>query len=208
VVGAGNVRRSALAERVIEAYLADVLGERAADAFRVASAGTQAKPGDEMDPHTALVLRGLGGDPDRFWAQRLSPQLVEEADLVLTTTRDEREDVLAAAPRGLARTFTLLEAADLVTRVEISQPGLPERARELVAAMGAARSGRRSSDADDLADPAGRPVKVHQDVGEQVADAVLTVVGRLVGAPDDDRPSPRRAAPRGGRGWLRRRRTG
>jgi protein-tyrosine phosphatase len=203
VVGAENVRRSPLAERVAEAYLTDVLGERSTDTFRVSSAGTQAAPGATMDENSALVLRGLGGEPERFWAQRLSPNLVTVADLVLTTTRDEREDVLALAPRALGRTFTLLEAAELVAQLDVSETHLPERVRGVVRAMATARSGRRSSEADDLADPAGRSVRVHQEVGETVADATLRVVGRLLGEPDRDRPRPRRAADVSGRGWRR-----
>lgn len=123
------------------------------------------------------------------------------ADLVLTTSRDEREDVLAAAPRALGRTFTLLEAADLVEHLDVPEQQLPERARGLVTAMATARAGRRSSDADDLTDLAGKPLKVHQDVGEIAADAVLRVMSRLLGVPAPGQSAPRRAAPRSRRGW-------
>src|SRR4051794_18586191 len=140
VVGETNVRRSPLAERLTQAYVADVLGEDGANTFRVASAGTQATPGAQMDSESALVLRGLGGETERFWAQRVNTELIEGADLVLTTTRDEREDVLLLAPRALARTFTLLEAADLLAHLDVSERTLPDRARGLVRAMANARA--------------------------------------------------------------------
>jgi protein-tyrosine phosphatase len=58
-VCAGNISRSALAERLGRAYLDEALGERAA-VIRFVSAGTHAVVGAEMHPHSALVLQGSG----------------------------------------------------------------------------------------------------------------------------------------------------
>src|SRR4051795_1365012 len=109
----GNICRSALAERLGRAYLDEVLAEDSA-AVRLVSAGTQAVVGSAMHPDSALVLRGFGGNPDGFVARQLTDGLVMDADLVLTMTRGHRRDVLTLAPRALARTFTLREAADIV----------------------------------------------------------------------------------------------
>jgi protein-tyrosine-phosphatase len=198
LVGTENVRRAPLAERLGAAHLADVLGEGAAATFRVMSAGTRAVAGAGMDRDAALVLHGLGGDPAGFRAQPVSPDMVAAADLTLTMTRQDREDVLALAPRHLARTFTLLEAYDLARRLDLLGGGgePAQRARGAVPVLAAARVGRRVSEADDVPDPAGRSTRVHQEVGETVAGALLHVLDRLLGVPEEARSTPKRSAVR------------
>lgn len=182
IVCTGNICRSPLAERLGRAYLDEALPEEDASCIRFASAGTQAVVGSTMHPDTELVLHGLGGDSAAFWAQQLDADLAAGADLTLTMTREQRRIVLELAPRGLARTFTLLEAADLLATVgdaEIQGDEVAEQARNLVRALAGARGGRRSTAADDIPDPVRRPLRVHQAVGEQIADALLPLLERL-----------------------------
>jgi low molecular weight protein-tyrosine phosphatase len=181
LVCTGNICRSALAERLGRAYLDETLGDDAS-AVRLASAGTQAVVGSAMHPDSALVLRGFGGDPDGFVARQLAEGMVMDADLVLTLTRGHRRDVLTLAPRALARTFTLREAADLVSLLGDVEPAgetLAERARALVKDMAAARSRRESSSADDVADPIGQPLEAHQEAGDAIVAALLPLLGRI-----------------------------
>ena len=183
LVCTGNICRSALAERLGRAYLAEALGERAAE-VRLVSAGVGAVVGSGMHPDSALVLRGLGGDPDGFRARQLVDDMAIDADLTLTMTRAHRREVHAVAPRALCRTFTLREAADLLQLVgddvELHGENLAEHARTLVRAMGAARSRRQGGPEDDIPDPIGQPVEVHQEVGEAVAAALVVVLDRIV----------------------------
>ena len=178
----GNICRSALAERLGRAYLDDALRDDAS-AVRLMSAGTHAVVGSAMHPDSALVLKGFGGDPDGFVAQQLDDGLVMEADLVLAMTRGHRRDVLTLAPRALARTFTLREAADLLQILgdDVELPGetLLDRGRALVKEMATARS-RRQSDVDDVVDPINRPLEAHQEAGDAIAEALLPLLGRLV----------------------------
>ncbi|MGY1749248.1 arsenate reductase/protein-tyrosine-phosphatase family protein [Modestobacter sp. SYSU DS0511] len=182
LVCTGNICRSALAERLARAYLDEVLGDDAA-AIRVASAGTQAVVGSGVHPDSALVLTGFGGDPAGFAARQLREEMAAGADLVLTATRAHRRAALQLAPRALARTFTLREAADLVGLLnrDIQPAGDTHagRCRALVAALAAARSRRASGEQDDIADPIGQPLEVHQQVGEEVSDALLRLLPRL-----------------------------
>jgi protein-tyrosine-phosphatase len=164
-----------MAERLGRAYLDDVLGDAATE-IRLVSAGTRAVVGSAMHPHTALVLAD-------FRAQQLTEAMPATADLILTMTRSHRRDVLAAAPRGLARTFTLLEAAALLGLLT-NDAGFvgstfPDRVRSLVAALAAARSRRSVSGDDDVPDPIGHPVEVHEEVGEAIASAVLALLRRI-----------------------------
>jgi low molecular weight protein-tyrosine phosphatase len=184
LVCTGNICRSALAERLGRAYLDEALGERAGE-VRLISAGVGAVVGSGMHPDSALVLRGLGGDADDFRARQLVDDMAIDADLTLTMTRAHRGEVLRVAPRALARTFTLREAAGLLQLIgdDVDVPGenLAERARALVREMGTARSRRQSgSPDDDIPDPVGRPLEVHQEIGEAVAAALVAVLDRIV----------------------------
>lgn len=180
LVCTGNVCRSALAERLGRAYLREALGP-GGDAVRIVSAGTHAVVGSAMHPDSALVLRGLGAEAGDFRARQLEAHMVAGADLTLTMTRRHRRDVLHEAPRAMARTFTLREAADLIALLgddECPQGAtFAERARGLVAEMAAARSRRHGDEAaDDVRDPIGEPLEVHEEVGEAITEALLTVL--------------------------------
>src|SRR3954453_22392897 len=96
-------------------YPQEVMGERA-DALRLVSAGTRAVVDSAMHPDSALVLQGFGAEAGDFRARQLVDDMASDADLTLTMTREHRDQVLRRAPRAMAKTFTLREAADLVAR--------------------------------------------------------------------------------------------
>jgi protein-tyrosine-phosphatase len=183
LVCTGNICRSALAERLGRAFLDEVMGDDAGQ-VRIVSAGTRAVVGSAMHPDSALVLGGYGADSGDFRARQLLDDFIGDADLTLTMTRAHRRDVLALAPRALARTFTLREAADLLRSIDdaVDLPGetLPDRARGLVAEMAAARGRRQGGEADDVRDPIGEPVEVHEEVGAAIAEALLPLLRRIV----------------------------
>lgn len=183
IVCTGNVCRSAFAERLGRAYLREQLGD-AADVIRLESAGTRAVVDSGMHPDTAAALRGFGAEPGDFRSRDLEQHMAAEADLILTMARRHRREVLHEAPRAMARTFTLREAAALLPLIEDSDDAVgefPDRARALVSAMAAARAGRRSGEEDDdVPDPIGLPPEAHEEMGEMVTEALLPVLHRLV----------------------------
>ena len=183
LVCTGNVCRSALAERLGRVYLRERLGERHS-AVRLVSAGVQAVIGSGMNPDTDRVLAGFGARPQDFRARQLHERDAVAADLTLAMTRRHRQMVLEVAPRALARTFTLREAADLLHRRQCEPPlegaDFVERARALMREMAALRHRRQSWRDDDIRDPIGQPLDVHQEVGDAVAEALLPVLRRLV----------------------------
>jgi protein-tyrosine-phosphatase len=161
----------------------DQLLGKDAGAVRLVSAGTRAVVGSEMHPDSALALRGYGVEPGDFRARQLVDTYATEADLVLTMTRGHRRDVLALNPRGLARTFTLREAAALLALVgddvEPAGEDLGTRARNLVKALAEARSRRATDDSDDVPDPIGRPLDAHEEAGKLIAEALLPILARI-----------------------------
>lgn len=190
----GNICRSPVAERVTLSRASQLLAD-SPELIRVQvlSAGLQASAGAAMAPHSARALERLGGDAAGFRSQHLTAELAESADLILTMTRDHRSAVLRLAPRGLRRTFTLAEAADLLGLADLTGLGLTpmeQRARELGLRLDAARSRRRASLADDIADPMGQRAGVHADVAGQIdraltglAEALFTSVRSELAAP-------------------------
>ncbi|WP_409483685.1 low molecular weight phosphatase family protein [Arsenicicoccus dermatophilus] len=183
VVCTGNVCRSPYLERLLQAALDRSWG---AGAVEVRSAGTGALVGHPMDPAVLDRLRSAGGEGDDFRARALTVDLVAPAQLVLTATRDHRAAVVRLAPRALARTFTLLDLADLAR--DLPDEALPAvgAARDRLAAvvpLVAARRGRRPPlppQEADLVDPFRRDAAVLDRMTGQVAGAlpqVLRVLG-------------------------------
>ena len=177
----GNLCRSPVAERLTASWAQKTLGANAA-ALEIASAGTGAPVGEPMDPRSAAALRRLGGQPDGFRSRPMTAGMAEEADLVLTATRRQRRLVLEMAPRALRRTFTLREAADLLSEVDLDglRPLSPTaRARDLAVRLDARRGYRRVSQEDDILDPIGRRQAVHDETAKTIATALRPLAGVL-----------------------------
>ncbi|MEU6365283.1 low molecular weight phosphatase family protein [Streptomyces sp. NPDC046931] len=147
----GNVHRSALAERLLVARLGP------GSAVRPESAGTAGRPRAGMESSTRAVLEELGGDGSGFAARPLTARLVADAALVLGLAREHREAAVRLAPSALRRCFTLKEFVRLAAGAAV--PAHAPRVGEVVAAVAARRGGVApvTPDADDIADPWGRP---------------------------------------------------
>ena len=161
----GNVCRSPVGERLLAARVP-------ADRFVVGSAGVGAMVGYAMSRYAAAELEAFGGNARGFAARQLTPDLIEEADLVLTATRDLRSQVLAENPGALRRTFTILEFAALCDMGEGSS------AEELVRWAGAHRSAAGSVE-QDVPDPFRRGAEVHAAAASAIHDAVERIAKGL-----------------------------
>jgi protein-tyrosine phosphatase len=161
----GNVCRSPLGERLLRARLP-------ATGFTVASAGVNALVGAPMDAEAAAELEALGGTPEGFVARRITEEMVEQSDLVLTATLDLRSRVLTEVPRALHRTFTAREFAALLDHVDAVR--LPE----IVAEAGAARS-QADLDDYDIPDPFRRGHHRQALAASLMAEAVESIAKGL-----------------------------
>ena len=161
----GNVCRSPVGERLLAARLPT-------ERFAVRSAGVGAMVGYAMSRYAAAELEAYGGSSKGFAARQLTPELIEEADLVLTATRDLRSQVLAENPVALRRTFTVLEFAALCDMGEGSTP------EELVRWAGAHRSAAGNVE-QDVPDPFRRGSEVHAAAAAAIHDAVQRIAKGL-----------------------------
>lgn len=214
VVCSGNVCRSPLTERLLATRLAEVFGPLG-DRLVVTSAGTSAMVGSGMDRRAAAVGTALGVPTDGFRARSLTAADVAEADLVLGATREHRAAAVRLLPSAHRRTFTLLEFARLCRGVD--QEALPRELGERCPALVAGAASRRGLDRaaapedDDVPDPHGGTVRVHEQVGTVLDGAVRTIVAVAAGVALDagesaDAPPPRRTGRSGGRSSTPRRR--
>jgi len=184
IVCTGNICRSPFIERVLQ----DQLDQQLSGSGRgivVRSAGTGALVGSEMDSQAAAQLVAHAGDPAGFRARDLTPELIAEADLVLTATRAHRGKVALMSPKALRRVFTFRDFADLVDGMEvISTPGDQRGRVRQVAERAAASRGLKPPLAPDLADivdPFRRRDDVFATMARQVTESLPPVVRALAG---------------------------
>ena len=119
-----------------------------------------------MHPDAALVLEKLGGEASNFAARRLTSRIAADADLVLTMTSAHRDAVLELAPQRLPRTFTLSEAARLVSEYNARN----------VADLAALRSQLAADETSDIADPIGQSAGYFSMIGSQIADLLPPIL--------------------------------
>lgn len=160
-----NVCRSPLAEGLLRARLPT-------EAFIVESAGVRTPPEGRADPHVVQILNRRGIAVGRLASRQLTTAIAEQSDLVLTATREHRGAVLELHPGALRRTFTLLEFAALAAMAEADYSPAA-----LVRAATAWRS--QGPKETDIADPIGRSDSFHEQVAEQIDEAVASIASRL-----------------------------
>ncbi len=176
VVCTGNVCRSPIAEGLLRAHLEERLGEAAP---LVASAGTGGWDGSPAMPEAVAAAAELGADVAGHRARRLLPSHVQAADLVITMTAEQREEVAGEVPAAAERTFTLKELVRLL-EAEPIPPSL-ERSPATLARLAAERRARGvggDGRDEDVADPLGLSLETYRAVAWELAEWC----GRLVAA--------------------------
>jgi protein-tyrosine phosphatase len=151
-----NICRSPMAERLARLILTDHLPPAAGSTVSAASAGTHARAGTAMHPGAAQVLRELGADASDFSSRLVSADLVANASLVLTATREQRAFCVRLAPIAVRRTFTIRQFGRLSAALGPEPVGGPAgRVSALLERIAVARGAFQPvrPDEDDLADP-------------------------------------------------------
>ncbi|HEX3611601.1 MAG TPA: hypothetical protein VHU88_07945 [Sporichthyaceae bacterium] len=177
----GNVCRSPMAERLAELELAAALGAEV-DAFRIGSAGTWGHDGAPMEQHARAVLNERGARAGGFVAQELLAEQIAAADLVLTASSEQSQQVRLMDPAARDRVFTLCEFASLAQDappdVLVHNPAA--RARALVCTLAELRTRLGSAvRSTDIADPYGAPLHVFRLCADEIAACLGALVGHL-----------------------------
>lgn len=192
VVCTGNVCRSPLAEQLLSARLS-----AAGIPVRVTSAGTRALVGRPMPEEIGALSLDYGGNPAEHVARQLTAEMVEDADLVLTATRDHRGEVVSLSPAASRHTFTLQQFARISQAAETrpllepvredtgapgARPALRGYVDSVAASRGYAPPPARAID-DDIEDPYRQSKQVYRRVARTIDEAVTSVVSALAAVP-------------------------
>ncbi|WP_314139200.1 low molecular weight phosphatase family protein [uncultured Plantibacter sp.] len=169
----GNICRSALGAQLLKARL-DAAGVTAGGhLIRVSSAGTGMQPELVMPPEVIEQSRRFGGDPSGHVPRQLNRDIVADADLILTATREHRSDVARLLPRASRVTFTVPQFARLIAETEPAVD-LWELVAEVAAERGLVPPPANPDD-DDIEDPYRRSAETYERVGAQI-DALIEVI--------------------------------
>lgn len=169
----GNICRSALGAQLLKARL-DAAGVTAGGhLIRVSSAGTGMQPELVMPPEVFEQSRRFGGDPSGHVPRQLNRDIVADADLILTATREHRSDVARLLPRASRVTFTVPQFARLIAETEPAVD-LWELVAEVAAERGLVPPPANPDD-DDIEDPYRRTAETYERVGAQI-DALIEVI--------------------------------
>ena len=110
IVGTNNTTRSYMAEAVIRR----LCEEKELEDVQVISRGLVVLFPEPVNPRAAQAVGDAGYKMKEFQAAKLMPADVEEADLILTVTPEEKEHILADYEEELGETdkvYTISEAA-------------------------------------------------------------------------------------------------
>jgi protein-tyrosine phosphatase len=181
--------------------MAAALGSRLAPGIEVRSAGTRAADGRPVAPDTLAAARSVGLDLRGHRSARPHPGLLDDADLIVTATREQRAAVARLQPRAARKAFTwhqLLRLAEAVTADDLRRAhALVASGLSPVTAGTTVLSSLRGHVAppadpslDDLRDPFGESVAAQTRVARHVVDGA----GRLAVVLDAVRAGDRHAA--------------
>ena len=182
----GNICRSPVAERLLQAGLDQVLP----GGFEVRSAGTRAMVGGPIQPLSADIVRMYGGTDKAFAARQLTAKILRDTDIVLTMTSKHRGEVLQLDASLLKRTFTIREFARMLEALEerdaaAMPPLASEKAsdagtlwRGLSARLASVRHLALAADSADneVIDPYKRGPEVYRQMEDELAPAILTIL--------------------------------
>jgi protein-tyrosine phosphatase len=182
VICTGNICRSPMAE----GFLRRLLAARAPTAgFRVSSAGTSAWDGSAATREAVEAAVERDTDISGHSARRLTPDLVEDADLVVGMTAEHRDRAAGMAPGAADRVFTLKELARLLEAVPPTADGRDGDAG-LRARVAAAEELRRGGfpgnpNDEDVIDPIGLPLGTYRAVAWEIDEWCERLVDGLLG---------------------------
>lgn len=182
VVCTGNICRSAQAEQLIRARIADRFPEFES-AVVVESAGTGAMVGAGMPAEAAALSEYYGGEPQDHVARQLTIDQVREADLVLAMASEHRSAAVRLSPRASRTIFTLTEFAALLDNAERNYSASTEASSPSDAAdklrnavkLASARRGYLSQENGayaDVVDPYRRAHAVYAESARQIVAAL------------------------------------
>ena len=178
----GNICRSPIAHGL----LVDRAARLGDGAIEVRSSGTWGRTGSPATPEAVAAAGQLGIDIERHRSSRFTDELARWADLVVTMTTEQAEEVRELSPDAASKTFTLKE---LVAILRTLPPADTRLTRETLLDRVSEADRVRSSDHVppidlDVADPLGLSETVYRAVASELEGLVDELVRGIVGQGD------------------------
>lgn len=104
----GNTCRSSMAEAIAKKLIEE---NKDFDNIKISSAGIFAFEGDGANKHALTVAKEEGANLENHSARAVSPEILQEADLIFTMTRAHLGLLLATYPEAEDKAFLLKEYA-------------------------------------------------------------------------------------------------
>ena len=139
----GNTCRSPMAEQVFNEKAKSL-------SAHASSAGLNANPGSPMNPQASEALTNLGYSPTEHSSTLVSTQAIEEADVILTFTQDQKDEVAKRFPAAVEKLFTISEYTN-----------------------------RETGTTEDVSDPYGKSAEVYKETAETINSLVELIVSSL-----------------------------
>ncbi|MHB8155028.1 MAG: L-threonylcarbamoyladenylate synthase [Candidatus Omnitrophota bacterium] len=152
----GNSCRSVMAE----AYLKKLLHKTQRTDIQVSSAGVMAVAGMGASLETREVLAKEGMNVEAHRSQRITPELLEQSDIILVMEDVHEDKILQLAPEVKNRLFLLKEFAR------------PVRNHDIINSDKVSNGARINDSNLNITDPAGSSLEFYQDTFLTIKDAV------------------------------------
>ena len=178
----GNICRSPLAQGFLEERSRRLLG----GALHVRSAGTWARPGYGATDEAVAVAAERSIDIAEHRTTSFTAELADWADLVVTMTAEQRDEVAEAAPSTTPKTFTLKELVPILAALPPVEA--PPSRDSLLARIAEADRLRREGTAprpadEDVADPLGLGMEAYRAAAWEIEELIDATVRGLAGQP-------------------------
>ncbi|MCL2470819.1 MAG: hypothetical protein FWF25_03645 [Propionibacteriaceae bacterium] len=171
----GNICRSPAIERLLSFYLSR--------SCRISSAGTGAVVGAPIASPMAAHLHSRHVSTSKFAARQITTGLIDDADLIVTATREHRSTVVALQPLAMRYTFTLKEFAHSAASADLATLGplsVAERLTLLTEHAYKARPRMHLTGAQmDIPDPFQGTDEIYEVAFDMIFKAVSTIVYQL-----------------------------
>ena len=155
-------------------------------ALQVRSAGTWARPGSGATEEAVAVAAERGIDITAHLSTPFAPDLAEWADVVITMTAEQRDEVADGAPSAATKTFTLKELVPILGELppEEGQPSRESLLARIAEADRLRREGAAPQPADeDVADPLGLSMEAYRATAWEIEELIDATVRGLAGQP-------------------------
>jgi len=165
----GNTCRSSMAQAIARGILSQ---KDAAKKVKVISAGTSAIPGSKAAESAIAVMEERGLDLKKHTARQLTPELIDEADLVFTMTRNHKQHVLTMAPHAQKKVFALKEYVHNLDFTKTEREALKKLEEQML---------DMDVDVDmDVYDPIGQPVEVYKECADELEYNIKLILEKII----------------------------